>query len=80
MDQQLDEMATAFINSSMYNRLEDNTLYVSSIFKWYAEDFNHDIIDFFLEYAKGDLKRRLEVNRERVKVKYLKYDWSLNGK
>lgn len=80
LEQQLDEMTRAFINDLENNRLEDHTLYVSSIFKWFAEDFNKDIIGFFLKYAKGDLKRQLEARRGKIKVKYLDYDWSLNGK
>ena len=80
LDQQLDEMTRAFINDLESNRLEGHTLYVSSIFKWFAEDFNKDIVGFFLKYAKGDLKEQLEVNKEKIKVKYLDYDWSLNGK
>ena len=80
LDQQLDEMTRAFINDLESNRLEGHTLYVSSIFKWFAEDFNKDIVGFFLKYAKGDLKEQLEANKEKIEVKYLDYDWSLNGK
>ena len=79
LDQQLDEMTRAFINELESNRLEGHTLYVSSIFKWFAEDFNKDIVGFFLKYAKGDLKEQLEANKEKIRVKYLDYDWSLNG-
>ena len=79
LDQQLDEMTRAFINDLERNRLENHTLYVSSIFKWFAEDFNKDIVGFFLKYAKGDLKEQLEANKEKIRVKYLDYDWSLNG-
>jgi len=80
LDQQLDEMTRAFINDLENNRLEDHTLYVSSIFKWFKKDFNKDIIGFFLKYAKWDLKRQLETKRGKIKVKYLDYNWSLNGK
>jgi len=80
LDQQLDEMTRAFINDLESNHLEDHTLYVSSIFKWFAEDFNKDIVGFFLKYAKGDLKEQLEANKEKIKVNYIDYDWSLNGK
>jgi len=73
-------MASAFLNDSSTNRLEGNTLYVSKIFDWFEEDFNGDILGFFLKYAKGSLKEQLEVNKEKIKVKYLDYDWSLNGK
>jgi len=80
LEQQLDEMTRAFINDRENNRLEGHALYVSSIFKWFKEDFNKDIIGFFLKHAKGDLKEQLEARRGKIKVNYLDYDWSLNGK
>ena len=80
LEQQLDEMARAFINDSRRNRIEGRTLYVSSIFKWFSEDFNNDVVGFFLKYAQGDLKKQLEDSKSKIKVKYLDYDWSLNGK
>jgi hypothetical protein len=79
LDQQLDEMAKAFINDPSRNRLEGKTLYVSSIFKWFKEDFRNDIVGFFQEYAQGNLKKELDSSAEEIKVKYLAYDWSLNG-
>ncbi len=80
LDQQLDDAAQAFINNPLLNRLEGNKLYVSEIFDWFEEDFNDDVIGFFLKYARGDLKKQLEANRGNIKLKYLDYDWSLNGK
>jgi hypothetical protein len=80
LDRQLDEMTAAFIHDSTRNRLQGSTLYVSRIFKWYSEDFNGDIVGFFLKYAKGDLKKALEANTENIEVDYLDYDWSLNGR
>jgi len=52
---------------------------VSKIFDWYRKDFGGDLTGFFLKYAEGDLKKRLEANRSNIKIKYLNYDWSLNG-
>jgi hypothetical protein len=78
LDRQLDEMTEAFIHDPTRNRLQGSTLYVSRIFKWYSEDFNDDIVGFFLHYAKGDLKKALEANREKIDVEYLDYDWALN--
>ena len=80
LDQQLDEMASAFINDPSRNRLEGNTLYVSKILDWFEEDFNGDVVGFILKYAKGGLKKRLESNKGDIAIKYLDYDWSLNGK
>jgi hypothetical protein len=80
LDQQLDEMAKGFINDPSRNRLEGKTLYVSRIFKWFKEDFRNDIVGFFQEYAQGNLKKELDSSAEEIKVKYLAYNWSLNGK
>jgi len=79
LNQQLDNSARAFINNPERNRLEGNMLYVSSIFKWFAEDFNDDIIGFFRKYVPDEVKSKLERNRDWIKIKYLSYDWSLNG-
>lgn len=80
INQQLDAAAGAFINDLQRNRLEGNTLYTSKIFDWYGEDFKGGIVNFFLKYAEGDLKRGLEANKNQTKIRYLDYDWSLNGK
>lgn len=70
----------AFINNSRENRLEGSILYVNSIFKWFKEDFGNDPIRFFEKYATGKLKKELVAQKGQIKVKYLDYDWSLNGK
>lgn len=80
LDEQLDASARAFLNNPDRNRLEGNTLYVSKIFKWFSDDFNNDVVGFFLKYAVGKFKETLMENRDKIKVKYLHYDWSLNGK
>jgi hypothetical protein len=80
LDQQLKEMTEAFVNDPKRNRLEGKTLYVSSIFKWYSEDFNGDIVGFFKKYAGGELKEGLQKQAKEIRVEYLDYDWSLNGK
>ena len=80
LNQQLDAAATAFINRSDRNYLEDETLHVSRIFKWFSEDFGGAVVDFVLKYAKGDLLSQLQQKHDDLRVKYLSYDWSLNGK
>jgi hypothetical protein len=80
LDRQLEEMTAAFLNDPSRNYLDGNTLYVNSIFKWFAEDFNNDIVGYFVKYAREDLKKRLEANGGKIKIKYLDYDWSLNGR
>ena len=80
LDQQLDGAARTFINNQQENRMEGATLYVSSIFKWFKEDFQNDPIAFFEKYAQANLKKALAAQQGEIKVKYLSYDWSLNGK
>jgi Protein of unknown function, DUF547 len=80
LDRQLDASTQAFIQNTKENRLEGTTLYVSSIFKWFKEDFQNNPVGFFEKYAQGDLKKNLAAQKDRIKVKYLDYDWSLNGK
>jgi hypothetical protein len=79
LDRQLDDATRAFINDPKSNYLKGNKLYVSRIFKWFSEDFNDDIVGFFLKYAEGDFKKELEAQKDRLKIVYLSYDWSLNG-
>ncbi len=80
LDQQLDTLTRQFINNSESNYLDGNTLRVSRIFKWFGEDFDDNILDFFLTYADGDFKAALEARKTEIRVKYLDYDWSLNGR
>ena len=80
LDQQLDDGARAFINDTQENRLEGTTLYVSAIFKWFKEDFQNDPVSFFAQYASENLKKKLAAHTGQINVKYLDYDWSLNGK
>ncbi len=80
LDKQLSASTRSFLNNPERNRLEDNILYVSKIFKWFAEDFNDDVVGFFLLYLEENAKEDLVARMEKIRVKYLKYDWSLNGK
>ena len=80
LDQQLDHAAQSFINDPQKNYLQEKTLYVSSVFKWFSEDFNNDVIGFIRRYAFGKLKTELTTKAGNIKVEYLEYDWLLNGK
>jgi len=79
LDRQLDHVTRSFINDPARNRLEGSVLFVSRIFKWFREDFNDDIIGFFQTYAEGDLKAVLQAQGRDLDVRFLDYDWSLNG-
>lgn len=59
---------------------DDRTLRVSSIFKWFAEDFEpQGGVPAFLErYGPEQVRALLHEEGERVRLRYLDYDWSLN--
>ncbi len=79
LDVQLDRSARNFINNTEKNYLAGDKLFVSSIFKWFSKDFNNDVIDFFIKYTDEPLIKQLEARKDQIKIKYLDYDWSLNG-
>ena len=79
LDRQLDHTTKSFINDPESYRIEGDTLYISRIFKWFDEDFDDDPIGFFQKYAEGALLSRLNEKSGKIRVKYLDYDWSLNG-
>lgn len=80
LDRQLDGVATAFVNDPDRNHLKENTLHVSKIFDWYDDDFKEGIVAFFIQYGSSDLRSRIKGIGDRIKVQYLPYDWTLNGK
>ncbi len=80
LDRQLQDATGSFINDPKNFRLEGNALYVSRIFEWFSEDFKDDPLGFFLKYATGNLKKKLQAESDRIKIRYLDYDWSLNDR
>lgn len=79
LEEQLDAAARGFINDPAYNRLEGDTLYLSKIFQWFGEDFDNDPAAFVARHADDELKQRLDALQGPVRIRYLDYDWSLNG-
>lgn len=80
LDRQLDSSTRNFLNNPKRNYLKGDTLHVSKIFKWYKKDFKNGVAGFFLQYADKELRDKIERQKDKLKIAYLKYDWSLNGK
>ena len=93
LDAQLDDQTAKFASSPQGLSIdqEDKQVYLSSIFKWYGQDYEptYGVKDQF----KGNDKQRAVLNQfipfldsanqnflkqEDYKVRYLDYDWSLN--
>lgn len=80
IDAQLETATRDFLTDPAMNYLEGETLYISSIFKWYAEDFEDNPVQFILDHTSGELHDSIGKLGDAVSVKYLRYDWSLNSK
>jgi hypothetical protein len=91
LDAQLDEAARAYLASPQGLRFEPGRLRVSSIFKWYGDDF----IGRYAATVPGDRPRRdrailgtiaeygppaasAAARAGTPAIRYLEYDWSLN--
>jgi len=79
LDRQLDAATIHFINDPHSNFIKGDKLYVSRIFKWFGEDFGGDILGFFRTYARDGLAKQMAAAGDKLEVRYLGYDWSLNS-
>ena len=89
IDQQLGEVEQLFLSDKSRNRFneESGLLEISSIFKWYEEDFSKgwtgiDSLRSYLANHQTELgmtdQQVQALKEDKVKIKYLKYDWKLN--
>ena len=76
-----------FMGDRTRNRMKDGKLEVSSIFKWFAEDWEKGhkgfakLEDVFAKYAApltDDPADQARLRAKTVPVTFLDYDWSLN--
>lgn len=82
LDQDLDAKAREFVQDKTKNRVdhEAGVVYLSSIFNWFKDDFTQkaaSLIDYIKPYLTEEDRQYLETNK--VTVKFLDYDWNLNG-
>lgn len=75
----LNKGARDYVNHRRGAALKGSRLQVSSIYKWFKDDFGgteKNIIEHLRRYADGNLGQRLQEARE---ISSYSYDWSLNG-
>lgn len=74
VDRQLDEQARIFLNDPTRNTITENRIEVSKIFSWFGGDFKkgQSLVEFIDKYTKTDID-------EKARVRFMKYDWNLNG-
>jgi len=88
LQRQLEDATSLFLKDRSRNRLDGRALKVSSIFKWYREDFKigwkatESLEQFFAYYAE-DLELTEEQMKQlakgKIKIEFLDYDWKLNS-
>jgi len=71
LEKLLDEASNYFINNSDYNKITSTSAEISQIFEWYGDDFG-DVRSFINRYRSDNIDKS-------VSIKYISYDWSLNG-
>ncbi len=87
LEAQLEDGMQRFLSDKTRNKYADGKLQVSSIFKWFKEDFEkghkgfNKVEDVFAKYAEqlsSDSTAVAEIKAKTASISHLDYDWSLN--
>jgi len=89
LESQLQQQTVRFLSDTTRNFAQENTLNISSIFKWYGDDFEqgfngaNTLQQFLLQYSDA-LKlvpaQQKALRNNDMKVKFLDYSWDLNAR
>jgi hypothetical protein len=88
LEAQLEEATVLFLSDKSRNRLSEGSLQISSIFKWYREDFERGwrgaaTLPQFLALYKDSLglgdAETDELASGNITIAFLDYDWKLNS-
>lgn len=82
LNDQLNDQARVFLSEPSKNRMavEQRTIYLSRIFKWFAGDFERQsgsVLEFITPYLSETEQKALA--EQQFKIRYTAYDWSLNN-
>jgi hypothetical protein len=89
LDQQLGDQMSQFLSDDQRNtiKISENRVYLSSIFKWYGEDFEKgqqgfntikDLIKVYQADMANDPQQLTWLKKQSYETRYLDYDWRLN--
>lgn len=89
LDTQLEEQTKRFLSDRSRNRFDKSkdTLFLSSIFKWYGDDFGKgknakSLHEFLARYA-GSLgistSEKTRLAKDEIDIEFLDYNWTLNS-
>ena len=74
IDAQLEQVTRNFINDPTRNQIEQESIKLSEIFKWYKKDFTSEsgsLLEYLRPYSEEPIP-------DSSKIEFLKYDWGLN--
>jgi hypothetical protein len=79
---QLDDQMRRFLRSREKGMKLDemkNQVYLSSIFKWFKEDFDNrgGVLEYIGQYITAEEKKALSDSQ--MKINYMDYNWNING-
>ncbi len=82
---QLEDQTHLALNDPRYLQWDpaSRTLRVTKIFNWFREDFQQGdatIVDFIAARLPDDTARAIRSDRTTIRVDYLDWDWTINGK
>ncbi|ETI59890.1 DUF547 domain-containing protein [Marinomonas profundimaris] len=87
VDRLLETQTQLFLADSSRNRLNGKTLELSSIFKWYREDFEkgwkgYTSLDAFIRHYASFMSLsdsvKAALDNKKADIEFLDYDWALN--
>jgi hypothetical protein len=75
IDAELERLMKLFVNDSTRNKITQKKIQISKIFEWFKGDFTKkgSLIDYLNKYSTTKINKK-------AKIRFLEYDWSLNGK
>jgi hypothetical protein len=83
LDAQLDQAARGFVNDVTRNNFDvaQKTAFLSAIFDWFREDFERAAgsVPKYVERFVEEPATRAALREGRLAVRFLDYDWELNG-
>ncbi len=79
LDTQLDDAAALFMQHERAMRFDGDTLYLSSLFKWYSGDFGNSLTQVLATLSKHLPEAAAQQLTSAGGLPKYEYDWSLNG-
>lgn len=89
LEQQLEEQTIHFLSDKTRNTVKKDELHLSSIFKWYEDDFeqgfrdSYSLSEFILLYSdamKLNSAQIIQLKDDDMDIEFLDYNWELNAR